>query len=99
MHNTAPNRPYQILSYNLINHLLQRFNVALTRAKAKAIVIGNPLCLERDVKWRTYINKCREFGTHFGFDSQLHQADEIQKDIVEKITPILKNLKLNKAKA
>ncbi|XP_026314973.1 RNA helicase Mov10l1-like isoform X2 [Hyposmocoma kahamanoa] len=77
----------------------KRFNVALTRAKAKAIVIGNPLCLERDVKWRTYINKCREFGTYFGFDSQLHQADEIQKDIVEKITPILKNLKLNKAKA
>ncbi|KAJ2938783.1 hypothetical protein O0L34_g3404 [Tuta absoluta] len=46
----------------------QRFNVALTRAKAKAIVIGNPLCLQRDLKWRAYMQLCRAYGSYCGHD-------------------------------
>ncbi|KAI5643200.1 AAA domain-containing protein [Phthorimaea operculella] len=54
----------------------QRFNVALTRAKAKAIVIGNPLCLQKDVKWRTYMKLCRKYGTYCGHDPET-QVDEL----------------------
>ncbi|KAJ2938784.1 hypothetical protein O0L34_g3405 [Tuta absoluta] len=73
----------------------KRFNVALTRAKAKAIVIGNPLCLEKDIKWRTYMQHCREYGTYFGYDSA---PDGAKKDIVDRITPILNEMKVKDAK-
>ncbi|KAI5643201.1 AAA domain-containing protein [Phthorimaea operculella] len=73
----------------------KRFNVALTRAKAKAIVIGNPLCLEKDIKWRTYMQHCREYGTFFGYDCA---QEGNKKDIVDRITPILNELKVKDAK-
>ncbi|KAL0819793.1 hypothetical protein ABMA28_007831 [Loxostege sticticalis] len=72
----------------------KRFNVALTRAKAKAIIIGNPLCLEKDVKWRTYIERCRELGTYVGFDSRAAPDAAAQKDVLQRITPMLNDLKL-----
>ncbi|XP_060805103.1 uncharacterized protein LOC106136235 [Amyelois transitella] len=48
----------------------KRFNVALTRAKSKLIIIGNPACLVRDKKWREYMDLCREFECYFGHESQ-----------------------------
>ncbi|CAH2045685.1 unnamed protein product, partial [Iphiclides podalirius] len=44
----------------------KRFNVALTRAKAKAIVIGNPNSLSTCPVWNMYIQKCQRLGTHYG---------------------------------
>ncbi|XP_053613519.1 putative helicase mov-10-B.1 isoform X2 [Plodia interpunctella] len=48
----------------------KRFNVTLTRAKAKLIIIGNPACLVRDRKWREYMDLCREYDCYFGEESQ-----------------------------
>ncbi|KAL0819791.1 hypothetical protein ABMA28_007830 [Loxostege sticticalis] len=48
----------------------KRFNVAITRAKAKLIIIGNPACLTRDRKWRDYMELCQEYECYFGMDTQ-----------------------------
>ncbi|KAM3962459.1 putative helicase mov-10-B.1 [Aphomia sociella] len=47
-----------------------RFNVALTRAKAKLIIIGNPVCLTRDLKWRMYMDLCTNYETYHGTSTQ-----------------------------
>lgn len=66
----------------------KRFNVALTRAKAKLIVIGNPSCLQKDAKWHRYITRCRELGTYCGFDLGETEADETEA--IDQITQILR---------
>ncbi|XP_061721856.1 putative helicase mov-10-B.1 [Cydia pomonella] len=66
----------------------KRFNVALTRAKAKLIVIGNPSCLQKDAKWHRYITRCRELGTYCGFDLRETEADETEA--IDQITQILR---------
>uniref|UniRef100_A0A2H1VG04 RNA helicase n=1 Tax=Spodoptera frugiperda TaxID=7108 RepID=A0A2H1VG04_SPOFR len=71
----------------------KRFNVAITRAKAKVIIIGNPLCLEKDIKWRMYMDRCRELGTYHGFDSTIVSSDRGQQ-IVDKLTPLLNGIKI-----
>lgn len=38
----------------------QRLNVALTRARALLIVVGNPTTLERNYHWKRFIEYCRE---------------------------------------
>ncbi|XP_049877513.1 putative helicase mov-10-B.1 [Pectinophora gossypiella] len=48
----------------------KRFNVALTRAKAKLIIVGNPACLIRDVKWRMYMEYCRDLNCYFGQETE-----------------------------
>nr|XP_049704433.1 putative helicase mov-10-B.2 isoform X1 [Helicoverpa armigera] len=75
----------------------KRFNVAITRAKAKVIIIGNPLCLEKDIKWRMYMQRCRELGTYHGFDSFSLGGETLEtvvEDIVGTITPMLQNIKI-----
>ncbi|KAJ8724040.1 hypothetical protein PYW07_008020 [Mythimna separata] len=70
----------------------KRFNVAITRAKAKCIIIGNPLCLEKDIKWRMYMQRCRELGTYNGFDSMTEGHDTYSKELVANVTPMLQGL-------
>ncbi|XP_013171065.1 PREDICTED: putative helicase mov-10-B.1 [Papilio xuthus] len=48
----------------------KRYNVALTRAKAKLIIIGNPACLSRDSKWRKYMAFCTELNSYLGKENQ-----------------------------
>ncbi|XP_041969109.1 probable RNA helicase SDE3 isoform X2 [Aricia agestis] len=48
----------------------KRFNVTLTRAKAKLIIIGNPTCLTRDRKWRKYMEFCRQLNCYLGSETQ-----------------------------
>nr|XP_026489735.1 putative helicase mov-10-B.1 [Vanessa tameamea] len=48
----------------------KRYNVTLTRAKAKLIIIGNPTCLTRDVKWRKYMDYCRQRNSYYGHETQ-----------------------------
>ncbi|KAJ0173743.1 hypothetical protein K1T71_010892 [Dendrolimus kikuchii] len=72
----------------------KRFNVVITRAKAKCIVIGNPLCLQTDLKWRAYMEKCREFGTYLGFDFQNSTNEDTHKEIAS-LFPLLGRLKIS----
>ncbi|XP_034833904.1 putative helicase MOV-10 [Maniola hyperantus] len=48
----------------------KRYNVTLTRAKAKLIIIGNPTCLTRDCKWRKYMDFARENNCYYGEETQ-----------------------------
>lgn len=72
----------------------KRFNVAITRAKAKVIIIGNPLCLEKDVKWRAYMQKCRDLGTYHGFDPEEDMRDENSNNLMPIIQSMLDKLTL-----
>ncbi|KAF9414337.1 hypothetical protein HW555_007734 [Spodoptera exigua] len=69
----------------------KRFNVAITRAKAKVIIIGNPLCLEKDVKWRMYMDRCRELGTYHGFDSKI-VSDDSSQQIIDKLGQLIQHI-------
>ena len=44
----------------------KKFNVALTRAKALNVIVGNPHILEGDGCWRQLIEFCVERGTYKG---------------------------------
>lgn len=44
----------------------KRFNVAVTRAKALLIVVGNPLLLGHDPDWKAFIEFCKETGGTLG---------------------------------
>ncbi|XP_073752225.1 helicase MOV-10 isoform X2 [Callorhinus ursinus] len=45
---------------------LKRFNVAVTRAKALLIVVGNPLLLGHDPDWKVFLEFCKENGGYTG---------------------------------
>uniref|UniRef100_A0A8D1LPG9 RNA helicase n=1 Tax=Sus scrofa TaxID=9823 RepID=A0A8D1LPG9_PIG len=44
----------------------KRFNVAVTRAKALLIVVGNPLLLGHDPDWKAFLEFCKENGGYTG---------------------------------
>ncbi|NWS75650.1 SDE3 helicase, partial [Crotophaga sulcirostris] len=44
----------------------KRFNVAITRAKALLIVVGNPAVLSKDQHWQRFLRYCREQGGYTG---------------------------------
>ncbi|XP_052756472.1 putative helicase mov-10-B.1 [Galleria mellonella] len=69
----------------------KRFNVALTRAKAKTIIIGNPINLQKDPMWNTYIKSCRQMGTFLGYNVE-PLDEQIQRSIVDQISPLLSEL-------
>ncbi|NXS62137.1 SDE3 helicase, partial [Brachypteracias leptosomus] len=45
----------------------KRFNVAITRAKALLIVVGNPAVLSKDQHWQRFLRYCREQGGYTGY--------------------------------
>ncbi|XP_071388136.1 putative helicase mov-10-B.1 [Centroberyx affinis] len=45
----------------------KRFNVAVTRAKALLIVVGNPIVLNADPAWARFIQYCKDEGGYTGF--------------------------------
>lgn len=46
----------------------KRFNVAVTRAKALLIVVGNPRVLNTDPTWARFIQYCRDEGGYTGYE-------------------------------
>jgi helicase MOV-10 len=44
----------------------KRFNVAITRAKALVIVVGNPYVLHEDPHWRYFLSYCLVNGAYTG---------------------------------
>ncbi|NXE74207.1 SDE3 helicase, partial [Cochlearius cochlearius] len=45
----------------------KRLNVAITRAKALLIVVGNPAVLSKDRHWQRFLGYCREEGGYTGY--------------------------------
>jgi helicase MOV-10 len=61
----------------------KRFNVALTRAKALLIVVGNGNILCQDPSWKKWIEFCVERNCVSGLNSEL--LDNLSKDLPEQL--------------
>ncbi|XP_071810041.1 RNA helicase Mov10l1-like isoform X1 [Asterias amurensis] len=60
-----------LLGFDVRHHLgflsnPKRFNVAITRAQALMVIIGNPNVLAKDKHWRALLNYCLELGAYTG---------------------------------
>eukprot|EP00282_Hemiselmis_andersenii_P016290 CAMPEP_0114116218 /NCGR_PEP_ID=MMETSP0043_2-20121206/4382_1 /TAXON_ID=464988 /ORGANISM="Hemiselmis andersenii, Strain CCMP644" /LENGTH=606 /DNA_ID=CAMNT_0001208527 /DNA_START=46 /DNA_END=1866 /DNA_ORIENTATION=+ len=58
----------------------KRFNVALTRAMALCIVVGNPYVMLAEPHWRALLQFCVDNGSYLGCQSPLsrREGDEVQ---------------------
>ncbi|XP_023280958.1 putative helicase mov-10-B.2 isoform X2 [Seriola lalandi dorsalis] len=57
----------------------KRFNVAVTRAKALLIVVGNPRVLSKDTTWDRFIRYCSEGGGYTGFVRAEEDEDVVMR--------------------
>lgn len=57
----------------------KRFNVAVTRAKALLIVVGNPRVLKTDHIWARFIQYCRDEGGYTGFVQAEDEEDMVAR--------------------
>lgn len=67
---------------------LQRFNVAVTRAKSLLIIVGNAVLMQCDPTWYAMIKFCKENGLTKGIPFALKE----NPDPVEEITIDIKKL-------
>ncbi|XP_059186180.1 putative helicase mov-10-B.2 [Centropristis striata] len=67
----------------------KRFNVALTRARSLLIVVGNPVILNKDQTWKTFISYCVEKGGYTGFDFEDAEGED---DLVSRLTTLKINV-------
>uniref|UniRef100_T1J9B2 C2H2-type domain-containing protein n=1 Tax=Strigamia maritima TaxID=126957 RepID=T1J9B2_STRMM len=65
-----------------ITDKLRRFNVAVTRAKALLIVIGNPYILIRDQQWGAFLTQCIDQRAYVG--CRFCRSEEAAEDIYER---------------
>ncbi|XP_056278748.1 putative helicase mov-10-B.2 [Pseudoliparis swirei] len=57
----------------------KRFNVAVTRAKALLIVVGNPRMLSTDPTWARFIQYCRDEGGYGGYEQVEDDLDVVER--------------------
>uniref|UniRef100_A0A8C2ZGT5 RNA helicase n=1 Tax=Cyclopterus lumpus TaxID=8103 RepID=A0A8C2ZGT5_CYCLU len=57
----------------------KRFNVAVTRAKALLIVVGNPRVLNTDPTWARFIQYCRDEGGYDGYEQLEEDLDVVER--------------------
>ncbi|KAM3872352.1 putative helicase mov-10-B.1 [Diretmus argenteus] len=62
----------------------KRFNVAVTRAKALLIVVGNPIVLKEDDAWARFIKYCRDKGGCTEFP----HTEEMFQDTVDRLAAL-----------
>ncbi|NXG23946.1 SDE3 helicase, partial [Grallaria varia] len=67
----------------------KRLNVALTRAKALLIVVGNPMVLSKDEHWHRFLRYCKEQGGYTGYPYEEESTD------TDRLTADLQGLRLN----
>uniref|UniRef100_A0A8C1D6B3 RNA helicase n=1 Tax=Cyprinus carpio carpio TaxID=630221 RepID=A0A8C1D6B3_CYPCA len=61
----------------------KRFNVALTRAKALFIMVGNPTILRTDESWGRFIDFCFEQGGYTGISfTSVEGIEEVEKRLL-----------------
>ncbi|XP_076260441.1 putative helicase mov-10-B.1 isoform X1 [Rhynchophorus ferrugineus] len=61
----------------------KRFNVAVTRAKSKLIVVGNPMVLHTDSKFTALMEQAREMGTLCGAPF-VPRTEVVREDILRR---------------
>ncbi|NWY72159.1 SDE3 helicase, partial [Erithacus rubecula] len=66
----------------------KRFNVAITRAKALLIVVGNPTVLSKDQHWHRFLRYCQQQGGYTGYPFEDGSAAE------DRISDELRSLQL-----
>ncbi|NXO09196.1 SDE3 helicase, partial [Oriolus oriolus] len=61
----------------------KRLNVAITRAKALLIVVGNPAVLSKDPHWHRFLRYCKEEGGYTGYpyEAESTAVDRIADDL------------------
>ncbi|KAM4759750.1 LOW QUALITY PROTEIN: helicase MOV-10 [Cyanocitta cristata] len=61
----------------------KRLNVAITRAKALLIVVGNPAVLSKDHHWHRFLRYCKEEGGYTGYpyEDESTAEDRIADDL------------------
>ncbi|XP_072134821.1 putative helicase MOV-10 isoform X2 [Mobula birostris] len=59
----------------------KRFNVALTRAKALLIVIGNPIILTKDPNWNRFLDHCKVKQGYTGYRDE----DDIENCLIDQL--------------
>ncbi|NXE92816.1 SDE3 helicase, partial [Menura novaehollandiae] len=61
----------------------KRLNVAITRAKALLIVVGNPAVLSKDHHWHRFLRYCKEEGGYTGcsYEDEITAEDRIADDL------------------
>ncbi|XP_068454650.1 putative helicase mov-10-B.2 [Clinocottus analis] len=57
----------------------KRFNVAVTRAKALLIVVGNPRVLNTDPTWARFIQYCHDEGGYDGYEQVEEDVDVVER--------------------
>ncbi|XP_053313560.1 helicase MOV-10 [Spea bombifrons] len=73
----------------------KRFNVAITRAKALLIVVGNPIILCKDPNWSAFLKYCTDAGGYTG--NRLDDCDDLLND--EELTELFSGLDVNEPPA
>uniref|UniRef100_A0A672QYN5 RNA helicase n=1 Tax=Sinocyclocheilus grahami TaxID=75366 RepID=A0A672QYN5_SINGR len=63
----------------------KRSNVAMTRAKALLIVVGNPVILSKDPTWQRFIRYCELEHGYTGFD---YKDAEGEEDVVNRLASL-----------
>jgi hypothetical protein len=66
---------------------VQRFNVAITRARSLLIIVGNPHLLECDPNWRELINFTQKLGSYRGchYMPRREPRSEWVKEVVKRL--------------
>ncbi|XP_072305986.1 putative helicase mov-10-B.2 [Eucyclogobius newberryi] len=57
----------------------KRFNVAVTRAKALLIIVGNPVVLRSDSTWARFIQYCQDKGGYRGYVQTENADDTVER--------------------
>ncbi|XP_032898205.1 helicase MOV-10 isoform X3 [Amblyraja radiata] len=60
----------------------KRFNVAMTRAKALLIVVGNPVILAKDRNWDKFLNHC---VINEGYIGHKFEDDDIENNLIDNL--------------
>lgn len=69
---------------------VQRFNVAITRARSLLIIVGNPYLLKADAHWRDLINLCCKLHSYRGCKYSPRETEWMQQ-IVERFEKLSKD--------
>ncbi|KAM6981807.1 putative helicase mov-10-B.2 [Tautogolabrus adspersus] len=72
----------------------KRFNVAVTRAKALLIVVGNPRVLNTDPTWARFIQYCQDEEGYTGF---VHAEEE--EDVVRRMAALYLEIEVETAES